>query len=209
MQVPYRAVLSGSAVLFILQATAYCGLKQSNYDKERDKRMEEQHKELQQLQVQKLKDEAREKRDKQQDEVRKKYREDHLLRHPTQFYNARIMGRYGMKDGKPVLFVPIEGQIQEVLGEQRILVAIPVRQVDGSAGRSPTLVLVILEKSQILSKGQKFSIPNVVETGTYSYSRPDGAQVPVKIYTELPGITLKEFMQLRKDGYKFAEEAAE
>jgi hypothetical protein len=206
MKAPYITAVSWIVILFFLQAAAYCGTRQSNSDKEREKQHEEQRKEAQRLQVQKLQDEAREKREKQLEEIRQKYREDHLQRHPTEFYNARIMGNYGMKNGKPAPFVTIAGEIYDIPGEKRILVSIPARQTDAATGRAPALVLVLLEKSQVLSKGQKFSIPNVIDDGTYDYSKPDGTQVVIRMYRETPGITLKEFLQLRKDGYKFPGE---
>jgi len=116
-----------------------------------------------------------------------------------------IMGHYGMKDGKPVPFVPIKGQINDILDANRILVYMPALRSDVQGG---TLVLVVLEKSQSLIKGQNFSIPNVVEAGEYGYVKSDGTSVSSRMYKETPGITLKEFLQLKKDGYKFREESA-
>ncbi|MDD4872381.1 MAG: hypothetical protein PHR77_17655 [Kiritimatiellae bacterium] len=206
MKVPCKTAVSWIVILFFLQATAHSAVRKSSHDKERDKEMEEQHRDKDRLEIQKLREAEQEKKLKQQEAVRKVYLDDRLQRHPAQLYNARIMGRYGMKGGKPVPFVTITGQVHDILDEKRILVYIPARKTDTATSTSPALVLVQLEKPQPLSKGEKFFITNVIEAGTHNYSKSDGTPVSVRVYREIPGITLKEFLQLRKDGYRFPEE---
>lgn len=206
---PSKAFLIVITGLIFFQATAYCGLRKSNYDKDREKQMEEQRKEADRLQAQKLRDEARDKLEKQHEAIRKNYHEQYLQRHPTVFYNARIMGRYGMKDGKPVRFTPIEGKVSDILDEKRIFVCIPVPQTGATGGKTSTQVLAVLEKAQAFSKGDQFSIPNLIEAGTYADSKQDGTPISVKMYRQSPGITLKEFLQLKKDGYTFPEETSD
>jgi len=204
MRAPGTSVFQNILLLLLLHATVCCGIKESEYDKERDKRMNEQHKDMDQIQILKLREAAREKSDKKQDEIRRINREEYLRRHPTELYNARIMGHYGMKDGKPVRFVPISGTVYDILSPKRVLVYIPPPP---QVGRSE-VVMVVLEKEQTLSKGQKFSIPNIIEAGTYGYTQPDGTQVSARMYKETPGLTLKEFLELKKNGYRFMEETA-
>jgi len=209
MRIYSTSVLPALILLLFIQSAAYCGLKESNYDKDREKKQEELHKDLDQIRMQKMRDEAREKRDKQLDEIRRINREEWLLRHPNEFYNSKVMGHYALKDGKPVPLTRIEGKVYDILDEKRILIYIPPPQqaADGVA-KSSTLVMVVLEKAQKISKADKFYIPNTVEAGTYGYTKPDGTTVIVKQFKEVPGITLKEFLQLKKDGYRFPEESS-
>jgi len=194
------------ALLILFQITAHCALKKSSYDKERERQQKEQHRDADRLQAQKLQEAAREKTAKQQEETRKLYREERLRRHPTEFYNARIMGHYGMQDGQPVRFTPIDGKVSDILDEKRVFIYIPAPQTGTTGGKSATLVLVVLEKPHDLSRGDTFSVPNLIEAGTYGYAKPDGIPISVKMYKQTSGITLKEFLQLKKDGYKFPEE---
>lgn len=206
MKTVYMTILVFGVSLFLFLTSAR-GVKKSNYDKERDQLTEEQHKRLEQLEVQKRQAEAQEKKEKQQEEIRRINRDEHLRRHPYECYNARIAGHYGMKDGKPVRFVPIDGTLKSVLDEKRVLVYVQA-QSDGTGDKSSTVVMVVLEKPQTFSKGGKFSVQNLIEAGTYGYSNSDGTTATVKMYRQIPGITLKEFLQLKRDGYTFPEETS-
>jgi len=203
---PCKVLLPVIALLVFFQPVADCALKKSKHDKERDKQMEEQHRDKDRLEIEKRQEEATEKKLKQYEEIRKTYYEEHLKSHPTEFFNARIMGCYGMKDGKPVRFIPIEGKVSDILDEKRVFVNVPAPQTETAGSKSPTLVLVVLEKAETFSKGDKFFVPNLIEAGLYNFSKTDGTPVSIKMYKQIPGITLKEFLQLKKDGYKFPEE---
>jgi len=194
-----------AAVLVLLHGTVCCGAKQSSYDRERDRQLEAKRKEAARLQAQKLEEAARTKKEQQVEESRDKYREKYIELHPGEFYNTKVVGRYGLQNGKPVPLVPISGQVQEVVKETRVIVRMPAR----GTSVPETFVLVMLEKAQPLAKGQDFSMPNTIEIGTYAYSKPDGTALTIKAYRETPGITYKEFLQLRKDGYKFPGEGAQ
>ncbi len=190
--------------LFLL-VTEVHGARKSRYDRERDRLLAEQQKRQVQSEIQKRQDEAREKKEKKQEEVRQINSEEYLRRHPAAFYNARLAGRYGMKDGKPVRFVPINGKVHGILDEKRVFVNVASKS--GGAGEgSLAVVLVVLEQAQTFSRGDDFSVPNLVEAGTYGYSVSDGTSVKVKMYQQIPGMTLKEFLKLKENGYMFPEE---
>jgi hypothetical protein len=116
-------------------------------------------------------------------------REEYLRAHPRELFNARIMGHYAIRDGKPVPFTKLAGTVRGSAAGGGIVLS---RKL--AATPSPRVV-IFAETPQAVARGDKFSIPNVIaDDSTCDYPLPNGpgnAEVVLnlKAYREAIGIT--------------------
>ena len=102
--------------------------------------------------------------------------------------------------------------VYDVPDEHHIIVAISADAEATNKPASAPLVAVAVSTPATVTKGQKFSVSNVIaDKETYDYAVDSGHRDAelvrtLKVYSEAQGITFKEFMTLRQNGFKFPED---
>ena len=185
-----------------LPLVAPARVKKSAYDKEREQRIRQNHKELEQESRQERWQELKTERRLGVAEIKSDLKDDPTIR-PKQWFTTHVMGRYAVVDGRPSPLVPIRGKVERVIDSNTVAVALASTTTRANVRQPP--VIVALQAKRSLRVGEPFALPNAVRAGSRDYPWKDNSYIPVKVYKESPGITYKEYQELVQNGYAFPE----
>ena len=201
----YPRVILGFMVCAGLMLPAAARPKKSAYDKERDQRIRQNRKVLEQEARQERWQELKTERRLSVEELRSELRNEQLpSTHPKQWYAKHVMGRYAVLDGRPAPLVPIRGQVERVIDTNTIAVAIGFTPALPHVRQPP--VIVVLQAKRVVRAGDTFALPNAVRAGSRDYPWRDNSTIPVKVYKETTGLTYKEYRTFVQNGYAFPEQ---
>jgi len=142
---------------------------------------------------------------KQRDEQRKARMERVARKHlhanaPREFFKKFIAENYALVNGEVLPVKKTKYRVLQVVDERTLLM---VKGYDYSAG--PITIAVTVKSTVGVIDDQRIVLA-LVPTGTYKYISVTGANKTIQAYKETDGLSFKEYMRLRNDGYKFPED---
>lgn len=175
--------------------------KMSAFDKARADSLESDRKEKARLDAISLREDKRTERRLAVEDIKR------TTKHPDastilskQWFNEKILGRYGILYSRPVLLTPISGRIENVIDSKTVAVRIPDESLPSGVTLPP--VIVELATAGEFSAGAPFTLPNAAKSGTREYFWIDRT-VDVQAYKEVPGLSYGAYTNLVHNGYTF------